>query len=55
MSGYIITTSGYNSYHVSNLPLDVIYDNRKFLVIKMFESNKCVSILVNFNRKQDRR
>ena len=36
----------------TNLPLDVIYDSLRSLIIKMFANSKAVSIMVNPNRKK---
>ena len=36
----------------TNLPLDVIYDSLRSLIIKMFANIKAVSIMVNPNRKK---
>ena len=36
----------------TNLPLDVIYDSLRSLIIKMFANSKAVSIIVNPNRKK---
>ena len=35
----------------TNLPLSVIYDSLRSLIIKMFANSKAVSIMVNPNRK----
>ena len=36
----------------TNLPLDIIYDSLRSLIIKMFVNSKRVSIMVNPNRKK---
>ena len=41
-----------HKYQNTNLPLDVIYDSLRSLIIKMFANRKAVSIMVNPNRKK---
>ena len=36
----------------TNLPLDVIYDSLRYLIIKMLAKSRAVSIMVNSNRKE---
>ena len=37
----------------TNLPLDVIYDSLRVLIIKMFANGVAVSVMVNSNRKKN--
>ena len=37
----------------TNLPLDVIYDSVRSLIIKMFGNSESVSIMINSNRQKN--